>query len=113
GAFHDTIPVFGFDYYPGTRVPVISWGSLGASLYGLLIGYSILNDQLFDVRVSISRHSATGLRLCFFAGIAYVMMLSIGTIFRGTFTGQGLVASLGVLVVSAAATSKIFPKLFG
>jgi CheY-like chemotaxis protein len=113
GGLHDMIPVLGWDFYPGTRLKIFSWGGAAVSLYGLIIGYSILSDQLFDVRISISRHSAMGLRLCFLAGIAFVLMLSIGTIFHGTFTLPGLFASLAVLVVSVAITAQFFPKLFG
>ena len=111
--FHDMIPVLGLDYYPATMVRIIPWGTLGASVYGLLIGYSILNDQLLDVRVSISRHSAAVLRLCFLGGIGFVLMLTAGVLYPSTFTRNGLIASLLILFVSAIVTAYFFPKLFG
>jgi signal transduction histidine kinase/CheY-like chemotaxis protein len=113
GGIHDMIPLLGWDYYPGTGIRIIPWGTLIASLYGLLLGYSILSDQLFDVRISISRHSATGLRLCFLGGIVYISMLSVGAMFPSTVTRLSLTASLIVMLVSAIVTSHFFPKLFG
>ena len=111
--FHDMLPVLGHDYYPGTNIRIIAWGTLGASVYGLLIAYGILSDQFLDVRISISRYTATVVRLFFLGGIAYVLMLSAGVLYPATFTSNGLIASLVILLLSAAATAYFFPKLFG
>ncbi len=113
GGTHDLLPVLGYDTYPNTEVRIIPWGTLVASCYGLLIGYSILSDQLLDVRVSLSEHSATALRIGFLVGIAYVLMVLTGMLFPEMFTTAGLVASLIILAVSAVVVAYFFPKLLG
>jgi signal transduction histidine kinase/CheY-like chemotaxis protein len=113
GGTHDMLPVLGWDYYPHTQVPIIPWGTLVASCYGLLIAYSVFSDQLLDVRVSFSRHTATVLRFCFLGGITYVLLVATSIVFPETFTDAGLTASLGIMLVSAALTAQYFPKLLG
>jgi|GEM_PF-3968317 Signal transduction histidine kinase len=113
GGTHDLLPVLGYDYYPNTEVRIIPWGTLVASFYGLLIGYSILSDQLLEVRVSLSEHSATALRIGFLLGIAYVLMVPTAMLFPDIFTTAGLVASLIILAVSAVVAACFFPKLLG
>lgn len=113
GGIHDMLPILGFDYYPGTHVRVIIWGTLAAAVYGLLIGYSILNDQLLEVRISISRYAANVLRLSFLGGIAYLLMHFVGAVLPGTFTVRSLIAAMVVLLFSAITTIYFFPKLFG
>lgn len=113
GGVHDMLLAFGLDMYPGTQVRIRTWGTLSATLYVLLVGYSIFSDQMLDVRVSISRHAATILRLFFLGAIAYILMLGVGAVFPTAFTMHGLVALLVVLLISAAITGRCFPKLFG
>ncbi|MEO6001902.1 MAG: response regulator [Opitutus sp.] len=110
---HDMLPVLGFDHYPGTSARIISWGTLGSAIYAFLVGYSVLSEQLLDVRVSMSRHAATVLRFFFMGGIACALMLSARVIFPSTYTENGVIASLAVLLVSVMVTAQFFPKLFG
>ena len=110
---HDMLPVLGFDHYPGTSARIISWGTLGSAIYAFLVGYSVLSEQLLDVRVSMSRHAATVLRLCFMGGIACALMLSARVIYPSTYTENGVFASLAVLFVSVTVSAQFFPTLFG
>lgn len=113
GGAHDLLLFAGFDRYPWTNARILPWGCLTASVYGLLIAYSILSNQLLDVRVSINRNAAKVLRFGFLTGIAYVLLLSVGVFFPSTFTFNGLIASLVILIVSVSVTGTFFPKLLG
>jgi signal transduction histidine kinase/CheY-like chemotaxis protein len=113
GGAHDMLPVLGWDYYPYTRVPILVWGELVAACFGLLIGYSVLSDQLFEARISFSKNGAMLLRLCFLGAIAYMLLVTASIFSPATFTNAGLIASLAIMLVSAAITARFFPKLLG
>ena len=113
GGAHDLLLILGWDFYSNYHLPRIPFGTLAASCYGMLIGYSVLSDQLLDVRVSLSTHTATFLRLCFLGSIAYILLVTISIIFPTIFTTAGFIVSITMLLISAVITNQFFPKLLG
>jgi signal transduction histidine kinase len=111
---HDLLPVFGFDTYPGTRVPIYPWGTLSASIYGLLVSYSVLHDQVLDIRLSLGRQAATVVRLCFLVAVTFLLLFVAAALApKGAFTVYTFAASMTALVCAAVITGRIFPKLLG
>jgi len=52
---NDVLPILGLDKYPLINVPVYPLGSMAAIFYGLIVGYSVLQHQLLDIRVTLGR----------------------------------------------------------
>ena len=110
---HDLIPVFGYDRYPLIHVRVYPWGQFGACIYGVLVAFSVLHDQLLDVRVSVGRQAATVLRLGFLLATAYLLLALASVLIPGAFTVTSFVVTLAVLAVSAGFGGLFFPRLVG
>ncbi len=110
---NDILPIVGVDYYPFTKIPVYPYGGLAAVSYGIIIAYSVLQHQLLDVQVTLSRVVAHVVRLAFLFVIALGLMLTITVFFPGVFTRGSFFSALGVLVVSGTMASVYFPRLFG
>jgi signal transduction histidine kinase len=110
---NDLFPVMGFDFYPFTTIRIYPWGTFAASLYGILVGYGVLHDQLLDMRVSLGRQAATFLRLNFLLATAYILLTVSALIFPNTYTVESFASALLVLALSAGITSYFFPRLLG
>ena len=110
---HDLIPVFGYDTYPFLHLRVYPWGEFGACIYGVLVAFSVLHDQLLDVRVSLGRQAATFLRLGFLVATAYLLLALAAVVMQGSFTAASFIVTLIVVVVSAAIAGVAFPRLLG
>jgi signal transduction histidine kinase len=110
---HDLFPVLGFDYYPGTRVTIYPWGTFAASLYGVLVGYGVLHDQLLDMRVSLGRQAATALRLAFLLATVYILMTVVALVLPFAFTLSSFIAALCTIAIGAWITGAFFPRLLG
>jgi len=110
---NDMLPVMGFDRYPLTHIQVYPWGQFGACIYGVLVAFSVLHDQLLDVRVSIGRQAATFLRLGFLVATAYLLLAVVAVLVRGAFTAVSFTATLAVVIVSAGIAGIAFPRLLG
>ena len=110
---HDLLPIFGQGYYPLTSIPVYPWGTLMAAFYGLLVGYSVLQDRLLDVRVTLGRSSATIVRLMFLVSFSFALLLVAAVFNREAFTPYSFISAIVVIVISAVMTGRFFPKLLG
>ncbi|MGA3171728.1 MAG: ATP-binding protein [Chthoniobacteraceae bacterium] len=110
---NDLLPILGIYHYPFTNIEIFPFGSLAAIVYGLLVGYSTLQHQLLDVQVVIGRFVAHGIRLLFMWLIGLVLLVSIWALFPAEFSAASFVAAFGVLAVSSAIASFLFPRLFG
>jgi signal transduction histidine kinase len=110
---HDVGPMFGFDYYPGTRVPVYPLGTAAALIYGALVAYSVLQHQLLDIRLGLGRVAATFTRLLFFCAIGFMLVFILAMLFPHAFTMLSILAFLTVLAVSGVVSSVLFPRLLG
>jgi len=111
---HDLAPVLGWMKYPGTSISIFPWGTYAAGLYGLLVAYAVLQDQILEVRVTLSRYAAYTVRLGFFCSVALLLLIIVSFAApRGMFTRGAVFASIGVICASAAVSGWLFPKLFG
>ena len=110
---HDLFPVLGLDRYPLLGWRILPWGTGGACVYGVLVAYSVLHDQLLDIRVSLGRQAATLVRLVFLVAVAYILLSLVALALPDTFTLVGFGAALVVLLISAVMTARFFPRLLG
>jgi nitrogen-specific signal transduction histidine kinase len=110
---HDMGPLYGYGFYPGTNVPIYPWGSLAASVYGLIIGNALLQDQLLDMRISLGRQAATFLRLMFLLATAYILLAVCALIVPNSFSIASFIVSLLALALAAPMTAYFFPRLLG
>lgn len=110
---NDILPIIGIDRYPGTSIYVYPFGSLGAIFYGIIIGYSVLQHQLLDVQVALSRISAHILRFGFLMFTGLALLLGISIFAPGQFTTVSFFSSLFVLAACGIIASVVFPRLFG
>jgi signal transduction histidine kinase len=110
---HDLIPVFGYDRYPFLNVRVYPWGQFGACIYGVLVAFSVLHDQILDVRISLGRQAATFLRLSFLVATAYLLLTLASVLIQGSFNATSFITTLVVVAVSAGIAGFAFPRLLG
>jgi len=111
---NDLLPILGYDTYPLTDIPFYPMGSLSALFYVVVIGYSVLQHQLLDIHVTMSRFAAQFVRLIFMFLIGLMLLLVIGHFAPvNTFNQVSFGAAIGVLLISALVTSFFFPQFFG
>jgi signal transduction histidine kinase len=110
---NDLLPVMGFDFYPLTHVRIYPWGTFAASLYGILVGYGVLHDQLLDMRVSLGRHAATFLRLAFLLATSYILLTVCALVSPNSYTIESFASAIVVLALSTGLTAYFFPRLLG
>ena len=111
---NDLLPIYGQDHYPFTQIPIVPYGSLAAVAYGIMVGYSVFQHQLLDVRFALGRSGAYVVRFVFLALIAVQLNLIVATFAPpGQVTGFSFLSSVAVIVVAAMFTSFLFPKLLG
>ena len=110
---HDLLPMLGITRYPLTTIPVYPWGTMAASLYGVLVGYSVLSDQLLDMRVALGRQTAMLLRFGFLLATSYIL-LALAAVFQLIdFRLGDFVTTLAVVTASVLITARFFPRLVG
>lgn len=110
---NDMMPIWGFDHYPFTHIKFYPLGSLGAIIYAVIVGYSVLQHQLLDVHVTMSRLAAQFVRLLFVVLVGFSLLLLLSRLEPGSFSTFSFGASMVVLAVSAAVASFFFPRFFG
>jgi signal transduction histidine kinase len=111
---NDLMLVFRIRYYPGTRIPFFPLGNIGAIFFGVVIAYSVLQHQLLNIHVTLSRIAAQLVRISFLFLLGIILLI-IAQLLMGQrlFPAPAFYASLGVLVTSACMASLLFPRLFG
>jgi signal transduction histidine kinase len=111
---NDILPIIGIDKYPLTQVPILPYGSIAAIFYGIIVGYSVLQHQLLDVRVAFSRITAHAVRFLFLLLIGLALQLTLTVLVPGhQFSPVSFTISLVVLMVTALLASLLFPRLVG
>ncbi len=110
---NDTLPLNGFDNYPLTSVPVYPYGSIAAVFYGVIVAYSVLQHELLDVQISLSRIAAQVVRMTFLTIITLALLLLATLIFPHALTPASLWLALGVFTISTIVATLAFPRLFG
>jgi signal transduction histidine kinase len=110
---NDVLPILGVERYPFTAITIYPFGSLAALVFGFLLAYSVLQHQLLDVRVALSRVAAHGVRLLFLVGAGMILLFLIELLMPRWIDGPTFVVSLAVLLASGLLATLFFPKLFG
>jgi signal transduction histidine kinase len=110
---NDALPILGFDYYPYTSYQIYPFGSMAAIFYGVIVGYSVLQYQLLDVRVTLSRSTAKAVRVLFIFFSGLCSMLVFWLVRREEFTFYSFFAGLATLMIGAVCAAILFPRLFG
>jgi signal transduction histidine kinase len=111
---NDALPILGVDYYyPINDRQVYPFGSMAAIFYGMIVGYSVLQYQLLDVRVTLGSSAAKAVRMLFifFAGLCALLVLWL--VHPEGFSIYSFFAGLAALMLGAACAAVLFPKLFG
>ena len=110
---NDLMPILGYDYYPGTPWHFYPLGNFAALFYVVIVGYSVLQHQLLDVHVTLSRFAAQFVRLLFMFLIGFSLLLILLWIKPAEFTTFSFSAAIVVLLTSAMVASFFFPQFFG
>ena len=61
--------------YPFTHIKFYPMGSLAAIFYVVIVGYSVLQHQLLDIHVTLSRFAAQFVRLSFMVLVGFSLLL--------------------------------------
>jgi signal transduction histidine kinase len=109
---NDLLPIVGIIHYPFTNQQVYPWGSLAAVFYGVITAYSVLQHQLLDIKLSLSRYAAVLVRFIFLFSITLGLLLIVDAVF-GTFEAGSFGAALLVFMVGSLLAAFLFPRLFG
>ena len=110
---NDVLPILGIYYYPYTDYQVYPFGSMAVIFYGVIVGYSVLQYQLLDVRVTMNRSTAKAVRVLFIFLTGLCALLVFWLINPEGFTFYSFFASLGTLMIGAVCAAVLFPRLFG
>jgi signal transduction histidine kinase len=81
--------------------------------YGVIVGYSVLQYQLLDVRVTMNRSTAKAVRVLFIFLAGLCVMFVFWLINPAGFTFYSFFAGLGTLMIGAICAAVLFPRLFG
>jgi signal transduction histidine kinase len=73
----------------------------------------VLQHQLLDIQVTLSRIAAQVVRLLFMMLVGFLLLLLVSRLAPNQFTPFSFVAAGGVLFVSALTASFFFPQFFG
>ena len=102
--------------YPIIHLPFYPLGSLSALFYVVVIGYSVLQHQLLDIHVTMSRFAAQLVRLVFMFLTGMTMLLVMwhfAPADKDQVPSFAFGTAIVVLLGSALVTSFFFPQLFG
>ncbi|HLS27448.1 MAG TPA: ATP-binding protein [Opitutales bacterium] len=111
--FHDALPIYSIYEYPiigGTVYPLFT---IGSAIYGILVGYSVLQHQILDIYTSLGRIAATLTRILFLFFFYTLLILILGLLFPNHFSFAAILGSLIVFLTSILMSSIFFPKLIG
>ena len=109
----DITSILGYNYYPFTGAKLYPLGGIAGILYGIIAGYSVLQFQLLEVRVNLSRNTAKAVRVLFIflTGLFTLLLMSFAN--PTGFTPFCFFAGLLALMAGAICAAVLFPKLFG
>ena len=110
---NDLLPILGMKDYPFVHWHFVPLGNLAANLYAVAVGYSVLQHELLDIHITMSKAAARLVRLSFVFVLALLLLLAAWMAAPGAFTAFSFVIALVVVVVSTSVASVLFPRLFG
>ena len=110
---NDMLPIFGVTRYPFIHREFVPIGNAASIGYALVIGYSVIQHQLLDVKVGLSKFAASLIRVGLHT-IVGLFVLSMALLFlpKGFSTNIVWMTFL-VVSVSGGASSFLFPKILG
>ncbi len=112
---HDLLQVsFHWENYPLINLPALPLGNLAAIFYGIILAYSVLQHQLLNIHLALSRFAAQLVRISFIFFAGFLSLLTVKLLVpKAWFPAFAFFSALGVLLVTALLASILFPKLFG
>jgi signal transduction histidine kinase len=110
---NDLLPILGVYYYPLIKARIFPLGSLAAIVYGLIVGYSVLQHRLLDIHVTLSKVAAQIVRLAFVFVLGLILLFVVSLVAGEQFSPTAFVGAMGALVISVTVASVVFPRLFG
>lgn len=110
---HDLLLVFGIRHYPGTRVAFFPLGNLAAIIFGVAVAYSVLQHQLLNIQVTLSRVAAQLVRIVFMFLAGFGILITLRWLSPEHFSSYSFFSGLVALLLTAALTSILFPRFFG
>jgi signal transduction histidine kinase len=99
--------------YPLIHLKFVPLGNMAANLYAVLVAYSVLQHELLDIHITMSKAAARLVRLAFVFVIALVLLLAAWMVAPRALTSVSFVIALAVVVLSTSVASVLFPRLFG
>ena len=114
GGNNDILPILGIYEYPLLNIPIFPLGSFCAIFYGFLVGYSVLQHQLLDIHVALSRFAANAMRVGFLFLTGFLMLLVVAIFApKGVITEFAFWAFCVILLASGMVAARLIPKLLG
>jgi signal transduction histidine kinase len=110
---NDLLPILGMRDYPLIHLKFVPLGNMAANLYAVLVAYSVLQHELLDIHITMSKAAARLVRLAFVFVIALVLLLAAWMVAPRALTSVSFVIALAVVVLSTSVASVLFPRLFG
>ena len=110
---NDLMPILGIYSYPLTNFKIYPVGSIAAIFYGIIVGYSVFQHQLLDIRITLGRVSAHIVRFVFLFAITLALLMGVSILLPEQFTPASLLSVLTIFIVSALIASIFFPRLLG
>ncbi len=110
---HDSLPVYGIYNYPIIQGTIYPLFTIGATLYCILVGYSVLQHQVLNVYASLGRISATLVRIFLLFLLYFLSLLLIAVLFSDHFTYFSIYSSISIFLGTILFGSIFFPKLIG
>ena len=110
---NDILPILGVYKYPGTDHQIYPFGSMAVLLYGVIVGYSVFQYQLLDVRVTLGRTAAKAIRMMFLFLAGMCAQLVFWLVHPTNFDFYPFFAGLASVMIAAVCAATLFPRLFG
>ena len=74
---NDLLPILGMKDYPIVHWKFVPLGNLAANFYAVFVAYSVLQHELLDIHITMSKAAARLVRLSFVFVIALVLLLAV------------------------------------
>jgi signal transduction histidine kinase len=110
---NDLLSIMGMKYYPFIHLPFVPLGNLAANFYAVFVAYSVLQHELLDIHITMSKAAARLVRLSFVFVIALVLLLAVWMVAPKALTAVSFVISLAVVLITTSVAAVLFPRLFG
>jgi len=110
---NDMMPLMGIYKYPLLEAPYYPTGGLAAIVFGLIVGYSVLQHHLLDIHLALSRAASYLVQYVFSLVTGFLLLAVVWLLVPGQFGGWGFLGAFLVLGVNTVITSLLFPRIFG